>query len=323
MLYVLLSMKSLTIISLTNILFVFDSFYSNIGLHYLCLIMKIQNRILIALLFLVGAIGVLNAKGKNEMRVGSYNLRMNTPRDGENAWPKRSANVAALLEYHDLDIFGTQEAFKEMLEDVVKADPQYAYTGKGREDGIEGGEHSAIMYKKDRFKLLDSGDFWYSETPDVPAKGWDATCCNRICSWGKFKDLKNGKIFFFFNSHFDHEGKVARRESSKLMLKKIKEIAGKMPVIATGDFNADPTDEPIQVILADGLLKDSYAISATKPYGPVGTFQNFQIDSPLANRIDFVFVTDGIKVNKYGVLTDSRNGRFPSDHCPVVVDVTF
>lgn len=291
-------------------------------INYICSIMKIRNNILIVLLLLMGTIGSLSAKGKNEMRVASFNLRMNTPKDGENAWPNRTKMVNELIRYHDFDIFGTQEAFKGMLDDIVAAGG-YAYVGKGREDGIDGGEHSAILYKLSRFKLLDSGDFWFSETPDLPGKGWDAKCCNRICSWGKFKDLKSGKVFYFFNSHFDHEGQVARRESSKLLLKKIKEIAGNAPTFATGDFNATPESEPIQTILSDGLLKDAYAISETSPYGPVGTFQNFNLESPMDSRIDFVFVTNPIKIKKYAVLTDIRNKRFPSDHCPVVVDVEF
>ena len=113
------------------------------------------------------------------------------------------------------------------------------YIGAGRDDGEDAGEHSAIFYKTSRFDLLDKGNFWFSETPDVPGKGWDATCCNRICSWGKFRDKESGQGVLFFNSHYDHQGKVARRESSKLLIARIKQIAGTdATVFATGDFNA-------------------------------------------------------------------------------------
>ena len=114
------------------------------------------------------------------------------------------------VRYHDFDIFGTQEGFLEQLTDLLEMN-EYEYTGHGRDDGKDAGEHSAIFYKKDRFKLLDSGDFWLSETPDKPGLGWDVTCCNRICSWAKFRDLGTSKEFFFFSVHFDHQGIIARK----------------------------------------------------------------------------------------------------------------
>ncbi len=273
-------------------------------------------------LFLFGCIYTVSAKNKCDLRIASYNLRMNTPHDGDNAWPNRSQTVAKLIRFHDFDIVGTQEGFKEMLDDILVGGG-YAYVGKGRDNGEEAGEHSAILYKTDRFELKECGDFWYSETPDIPGKGWDAICCNRICSWAKLKDKKSGQVFYVFNSHFDHQGITARRESSKLLLRKIKEIAGKSPVFCTGDFNAYPESEPIQIILKDGLLKDSRSLSEKTPYGPEGTFQSFKLDAPMKKRIDYIFLTKGIRVLKYGVLTDVLYGRFPSDHCPVMIDVVF
>lgn len=258
----------------------------------------------------------------NSLNIATYNLRMDNPGDGDNAWPNRKEMVKGLIQFHDFDIFGTQEGFIHQLKGILEVEA-YAYVGGGRDDGKDAGEHSAIIYKKDRFTVLDKGDYWLSETPDVPGKGWDATCCNRICSWAKFKDKVSGKEFYFFNVHYDHEGKEARRQSSHLMLSKIKSIAGNAPVFCTGDFNATPDDEPIQLIYADGLLADAYKLTEQPPYGPTGTFQNFKIDAQLKQRIDYIFVSKGIKVNKYGVLTDMNHSRFPSDHCPVMVNVSF
>ena len=199
--------------------------------------------------------------GKSELNVATFNLRMDTEKDGVNAWPNRKEMVKGLIRFHDFDIFGTQEGFKHMLDGVAELDG-YAYIGAGRDDGEDAGEHSAIFYKTSRFDLLDKGNFWFSETPDVPGKGWDATCCNRICSWGKFRDKESGKVFYFFNSHYDHQGKVARRESSKLLIARIKQIAGTdATVFATGDFNVVPTDEPMVTLASDGLLLDSYDLS--------------------------------------------------------------
>lgn len=264
-----------------------------------------------------------NQAARCRMNVATFNLRMDTPNDGADAWPNRKEMVKSLVRFHDFDIFGTQEGFKHQLEGILELG-NYAYIGAGRDDGKDAGEHSAIIYKKDRFEVLDQGNFWFSETPDVPGKGWDATCCNRICSWGKFKDLESGKTFYFFNSHYDHQGKIARRESSKLLLKKIKEIAGTGEVVfATGDFNAVPTDEPITTLAGDGLLKDSYSITEEPPYGTVGTTNSFQIDAPMKHRIDYVWVTDGVAVKKYGVLNEQQYSHFPSDHFPVMVVAEF
>ncbi len=275
--------------------------------------------LLSALLFSVVS-GCVSAPVDEPIRVVSYNLRMDTPRDSLNAWPHRKDHVKALIQFHDFDIVGTQEGFSHQLNDLLEMEG-YAYFGAGRDDGLDKGEHSAILYKTERFSVLDSGNFWLSETPDVPGLGWDATCCNRIASWVKFEDARTQKEFYFFNVHFDHQGVVAREESAKLMLAKIEEIAGDSPVICTGDFNATPESVPIQTLSAS--LNDAYTATITPPYGPVGTFNSFVFTAPMKNRIDYVFVSDDVEVRKYGVLTDAKDQRYPSDHMPVVADVSF
>ncbi|RNC65747.1 endonuclease/exonuclease/phosphatase family protein [Proteiniphilum sp. X52] len=273
----------------------------------------------LSLMTIIAAARTNSGIGKEcDLRVASFNLRMDTPHDGENAWANRKGMVRSLIAFHDLDIVGTQEGFKHQLDDILELEG-YAYVGAGRDDGKDAGEHSAIIYRKERLELIDNGDFWFSETPEVPGKGWDATCCNRICSWAKFKDQVSGKTFFVFNSHYDHQGKTARRNSSLLLLKKIEEIAGKYPVFATGDFNATPDDEPIQTIYNAGKLNDSYLVTEEPPYGTEGTFNAFRPDAPSNSRIDYIWVSPGITVKKYGVLNDRPYGRFPSDHFPVVI----
>ncbi|MDO5523844.1 MAG: endonuclease/exonuclease/phosphatase family protein [Bacteroidia bacterium] len=256
------------------------------------------------------------------MNIASFNIRMDTERDSLNAWKHRKEMVKGLIGFHDFDIVGTQEGFKHQLDGILELD-NYAYVGAGRDDGKDAGEHSAIVYKKSRFDVLENGDFWFSETPGVPGKGWDATCCNRICSWAKFRDKQSGKEFFVFNVHYDHEGREARRNSSMLLLRKIDEIVGGNVVFCTGDFNATPDDEPIQILANNGRLQDSYSISAQPPYGTEGTFNSFRLNSPMKGRIDYVWVSEGVAVNKYGVLNDMQYGRFPSDHFPVMVNVSF
>lgn len=284
--------------------------------------MNMKTKLFLLAFCLMGALLPSNAKDKCNINVATFNLRMDTPKDGENAWEHRKEMVKALVLFHEFDIFGTQEGFKHQLDGILETG-KYAYVGGGRDDGKDAGEHSAIFYDKSRFKVLENGDFWYSETPDVPGKGWDAECCNRICSWAKFKDSVSGKVFYFFNSHYDHQGKVARRESSKLLLKKMKEIVGKATFFCTGDFNAAPEDEPIQILYNDGMFMDSYKVSKQPPYGPVGTFTSYKWDAPMKKRIDYIFVSKNVTVNKYGVLTDNQYGHFASDHYPVMIKATF
>jgi endonuclease/exonuclease/phosphatase family metal-dependent hydrolase len=260
------------------------------------------------------------AQKAEPITVATYNLRYNNKGDGLNAWPNRKEQVKALIRFHEFDIFGTQEGLRDQLNDIAGLN-EFAFLGAGRDDGKEAGEHSAIFYRKDRFKVLQSGNFWLSETPDKPGKGWDATCCNRICSWAKFSDLKTRKEFFFFSVHFDHQGVEARRESGKLMVEKIKAIAKTTPVILVGDFNSTPETEQIKTIQT--LLSDAHNITEMPPYGPEGTFNSFKFDAPMDKRIDYIFVSKPFAVLKYGVLTDASQQRYPSDHQPVVTKVVM
>ena len=257
-----------------------------------------------------------------ELTVGSYNLRYDNAGDVGNLWVDRAPVVANLLRFHDFDIFGTQEALKNQLDDINKALPAYARYGLGPDDGKEKGEHSAIFYKKDKFKLLRKGDFWLSQTPDKPSLGWDATCCNRIATWVYLQDLSTNKKFYFFNVHYDHQGMEARRESSKLLLRKIKEIAGKEPVILTGDLNGDHNSEWYQMLANSDLLKDTYR-QVSHPYASNSSFNAFGKQLDKTEIIDHVFVTDQFKVSKWGMLTDTYHGKFPSDHFPILVKLTY
>ncbi len=255
------------------------------------------------------------ATKRNEILTASFNIRYENVQDGINAWSNRKEQVKSLIRFHDFDIFGIQEGMINQVKGIAELD-QYAWIGKGRDDGKEAGEHCAVFYKKERFKLLESGNFWLSETPDIPSLGWDAPNCKRICSWGKFKDLDSKKTFFFFCVHFDHQGKEARRQSGILMVEKIRKIAGDSPVICVGDFNSIPDTEQIGTIKT--LLNDAYEVTIQPPYGPVGTTNGFKFDAPMKHRIDYIFVSKQIKVQKYGVLTDAYEQRYPSDHQPIV-----
>ena len=263
---------------------------------------------------------VLAGKPPVALRVASYNLRYNNAGDGADAWPHRKEMVKNLVQHYDFDVFGIQEGLRGQLTDVAEL-PAYAFVGRGRDDGKEAGEHSAIFYKKARLQLLQTGDFWLSQTPDRPSLGWDATCCNRICTWAKFKDLQSGQVFFFFSVHFDHEGVEARRQSGQLMVKKIKEIAQNAPVVCVGDLNSTPDTEQVKTL--QSALGDAYLLTQRPAYGPVGTFNGFELTAPLRDRIDYIFVSRGSTVRDYAVLTDSMRGHYPSDHFPVMAEVVL
>ncbi len=277
--------------------------------------MKRKLTYLILLLF----VSIVFVSAQDTFNIATYNIRYKNEKDGPNQWTHRVDHLKSLIVYHDFDIFGTQEGLKEQLDDLAELDG-YNYFGLGRDDGKEAGEHSAIFYKYNKFELLEHGDFWLSQTPKEPSFGWDAAC-KRICTWGLFKSKATGSEFYMFNVHFDHRGPEAKLNSAKLLIERVKEIAGNEKVFVTGDFNLTPETEGIQ-IMKKGLL-DSREISKQSPYGPLGTGNGFDINRELIKRIDYIFVNNGISVNKYATLSDTYNNRYPSDHLPVVVEVVI
>lgn len=275
----------------------------------------------------------------------SYNMRNANGSDSTagNGWGRRYPVIAEMVRFYGFDIFGTQECFLHQLQDMKAALPGYDYIGAGRDDGKDKGEHSAIFYRTDKFDLVEKGDFWLSETPDKPSKGWDAVL-PRICSWGHFKCKDTGFEFLFFNLHMDHMGKQARVESALLVQEKIKEFGTELPAILTGDFNVDQTHQSYEALVSTGMLKDSYE-AADFRYATNGTFNSFNPNSFTTSRIDHVFVSPAFHVIKYGVLTDTYRSaetepqeadvkdapkeisvkkyvaRTPSDHFPVMAEL--
>jgi endonuclease/exonuclease/phosphatase family metal-dependent hydrolase len=277
--------------------------------------MKIKIWTIVAL-FIATAPAVIKAQ---QITIGTFNIRFDNPRDTGNLWVNRAPVVSNLIRFHGFDVLGVQEGLKNQLDDISAALPEYDRYGKGRDDGKDAGEHSAILYKKSRFKLLKSGDFWLSETPETPGKGWDATCCNRICSWVYLQDLKTKKQLYVFNVHYDHQGVIARRESSKLILAQINKIAGNVPALLTGDLNGGRDSEWYQALATSNLLYDTYS-KVKFPYANNASFNSFRTPRGQA-VIDHIFMSKAFTANKWGILTDTYYGKFPSDHFPVLAEV--
>ena len=278
-------------------------------------------------LFLAALCSVyLAANSQQPLNVMSFNLRYDTPRDSANAWPLRKDYAASQVLFHDVHIVGVQEALHHQLLDMKQRLPRFAWVGVGRDDGLQKGEYSAIFYDSTRLQVLQSQTFWLSTTPETPgSKGWDANI-TRIVTWAKLRDRRTKKQFFVFNTHFDHIGKVARAESAKLLLQKVNEIAGRSPCIITGDFNATPSQEPIQIIINpnDPLhLIDSKSVSATPHYGPHGTFNGFGPKETANEPIDHIFIKNGPTVLKHATLSQTWGGKFSSDHFPVLAAIVI
>ncbi len=262
---------------------------------------------------------IWTGKAQKPMNILTYNIRFNNPSDNENAWPKRSQEVIRLLKTHKADLFSVQEALYDQIMNLKDGMKGFDYVGVGRDDGNINGEFSAIYYNSIRYIVLEDGTFWLSKTPKVPSKSWDAAL-NRICTWARFRENETHKSFYVFNTHFDHQGVIARKKSALLILKKISQIVDrKDPVILTGDFNLTPEEKPL--VLIRQKLKDSRQVSRDVPKGPLGTFNGFDFQSKLESRIDYLFVNKYVEVNSYTVLTDSKDGRYPSDHLPVLIEV--
>jgi len=305
-----------------------------------------MKKLYLTILIAVAGVASLSA----QMLVGSYNIRYKNGGDSiaGNVWAKRCQVICDQVNFMSPDVFGAQEVLHGQLLDMLKCLDGYDYIGVGRDDGNMGGEYACILYKTDRVRLLDQGNFWLSETPDRPGLGWDAACV-RICTWGKFAGQTdtNDEAFYFFNLHMDHVGVMARREGAKLIVRKIREIAQGAPLIVTGDFNVDQKDEIYSIFTESGLLKDSYMASRLK-FAENGTFNSFDADLYTESRIDHIFVSPETKVDSYGVLTncywlpkeeslDQLKGhdapqqinfskysrRLPSDHYPVFVRINF
>ncbi|OUJ74097.1 endonuclease/exonuclease/phosphatase family protein [Hymenobacter crusticola] len=272
----------------------------------------------VALLLLCGAANV----SAQTMRLATYNIRYDNKQDTTNAWGKRLPYLTDLIKFQDFDLFGTQEVLYNQLQDMAGKLPGYAHIGVGRDDGKQAGEFSAIFYKKDKYKLLKQGTFWLAPNTTAPVKGWDAAL-PRICTWGQFQDTKTGFTFYMFNTHFDHVGVEARRESAKLILAKVKQMAGTTPAILSGDFNVDQRNESYTLLNTSGVMKDAFT-TAKVVYAPNGTFNNFNTKTKTDSRIDHIFLTSAFTPTRYGILTDTYGGgKTPSDHYPVAIEVQY
>lgn len=280
-----------------------------------------MKNMIILVVFLFMSIGGIAQKNNDNFTVMSYNIRMNSPNDGINIWDNRKKWLAESIRFFDGEIVGAQEVTHTQLKDLEALLPNYRSIGQGREGGKKG-EYSPIFYNEDRFEVLESDTFWLSETPEkLGSKSWDSSL-PRIVTWAKFQDKSTEEIFYFFNTHFDHRGSIARKRSAEIITTKIEEIAGDEPVILTGDLNTAPDSEPYN-ILVDQEIEDVFSnLDEGQIYTPGYTFNSWDVEAKGDRyRIDYVFYKGNeLLPVKYHVLDGQRGRRFISDHFPVIVE---
>ncbi len=252
----------------------------------------------------------------------SFNIRYNNPDDGINSWGNRRLLFDSIMQECKPDIAGLQEVLHDQLMDILQHHPDYAYSGVGRIDGKTMGEYAPILFFKERFKLMDEGYFWLSETPEIPgSKGWDAAC-ERIVNWIKLQEKPKGAEFYLFNTHFDHIGETARINSAILIKDSMRKVNSQYPVIVTGDFNTLPGSEPYKTMLQyQTRFVDTKIVAKPDKTILKPTFTGFNKNVSDDRIIDFVFVTENIKVKNYQVVANLYGDLFVSDHAPVLVEL--
>ena len=283
--------------------------------------------LLLALAILLPLLANAQTPGKEVLKIrwGTFNIRCINGDDYKIGcgWDQRKERVAQYLTDNAIDICGMQEVTNTQMEYLCKNLKGYGHVGVGRTDGKKKGEATPVFYRKERFKALDQGNFWLSETPDViGSKGWDAAL-ERVASWVKLKDKRTGKVFMAVNTHFDHVGKVARRESAKLIMRKIQEIVGDKPAVVTGDFNVTERDEAYTTMVTNEFkMYDAYHMTDNHT-GTTGTWHSFcQIPPDKMEKIDFIFVTPNIKVTHTHIERENKDRQL-SDHNPHYADLAF
>ena len=250
-----------------------------------------------------------------DLRVMSFNVRYPNPADGPDFWEKRKDFLVDTVRRHKPDVMGTQELFHAQGEYIVQQLPEYAWFGLSRRGNKED-EHMGVFYRKDRLRAIETGNFWLSPTPDVPGSSAWGMSLPRMVTWAVFEDLKTKRRFTYYNTHFAHRGKVdeeARRQGALLIAQRLPKDGA---FLLTGDFNAAAGDSSAYAALVPPLT-DAWTV-ARKKTGPEGTFHGFK-GTPGKTRIDWILFRAPWKVKSAATLTDSKEGRYPSDHFPVLV----
>ncbi len=270
------------------------------------------------------------AADREAISVMTFNIRYGEAKDGENRWELRRDLLCDVIREHDPDVIGLQEAIRFQLDYIRKALPGYDEIGAGRNDGQKGGEYSAILYRADRLRLDEHGNFWFSDTPEVPGSKHWGNRITRLCTWGRFIDRRSGRAFYMYNVHLDHESQPSRERSVELLAERVRQRAHPDCAIVTGDFNAGESNRAVRylkgeiprastapaAVVASPRLRDSFRVIHPDAR-VVGTFNGFH-GTRTGEKIDYILVPADVTVLDAAILRDHRDGRYPSDHFPLI-----
>jgi len=246
----------------------------------------------------------------------SFNIRVAGAADGDNAWDNRRDLAIKVITDHDPDVVGMQEVQPNQRQDFLNALPEMtAYAQAADQFGNE----NVILYRADRLTLEFQGTYWLSETPFEPfTVGWDATY-SRNCIWGIFTRNSDGRGFYVYNTHFDHQGSIARLESATYLVSRVEGRLQDLPAIFVGDLNADESSPPLLEL--NELLEDTFRVVHPEATD-VGTSHGFSGDMTGA-KIDYVLVEPSTIVEAAQIIHDNTDGHYPSDHFPVSAQISF
>jgi endonuclease/exonuclease/phosphatase family metal-dependent hydrolase len=254
-------------------------------------------------------------QGREPLTVMSFNIRYGTAKDGDNEWPRRRALVFDVIRERDADLIGLQEALDFQMDEILAAAPSYATIGVGRDDAGARGEFSAILFRRNRFRIAEAGTFWFSDTPAVPGSTSWGNRITRICTWARLVD-RDGLGLYFYNVHLDHESQPSRERSTRLLRERIESRPfPDDPAIVTGDFNVGETNPALATLI--GPFLDTFRVVRPTEQ-PAGTFTGFEFGKIDGEKIDYVLAQPGTEVQHAEIVRFSRDGRYPSDHFPVV-----
>jgi endonuclease/exonuclease/phosphatase family metal-dependent hydrolase len=287
----------------------------------------VRARIVALCLLLSSAYAVAQPALRDPLAVMSFNIRYGTAKDGDNHWSLRKEMLFDLVRERDADLVGLQEALAFQIDEIMAAAPFYAVVGVGRDDAGKAGEFSAILFRKDRFRVADAGTFWFSDTPEVPGSKTWGNNITRICTWARFID-RDGRGFYQFNLHLDHESQPSRERSTGLLKQRIEGRAFPAdPVVVTGDFNVGERNPALSTLLGRGADDSGPAafLDTFRVLHPdeaiAGTFTGFKFGNTSGDKIDYILVQPGAEVLSAEIVRASKNDRYPSDHFPVMARV--
>jgi endonuclease/exonuclease/phosphatase family metal-dependent hydrolase len=279
-------------------------------------------RLAVAVLCLAAVLQAEQASHSAPLTVMSFNIRYGTAKDGDNRWEARRDFLFDVVREQDADILGLQEALDFQIDEIVAAAPNYAVAGVGRDDGARKGEYAAILFRRDRFQVAASGTFWFSDTPEAVASTSWGNRITRICTWARLID-RDGRAFWVYNVHLDHESQPSREKSVALLRQRIDGRAFPTePVLVIGDFNVGESNPALRALTEGGGFVDTFRV-AHPDASDAGTFNGFRPGRVDGEKIDYIFAPPGTAVLSAAIVRTSRDGRYPSDHFPVVARITL